>query len=281
MSFDNTSKISDIIASLEDNVGVNGKSDLAVAIGGTALTTDNMQTLIAKLKASVPTANVLAGTTIASQAGTMPNKAGSGTVLTVSTSDQAIPKGYYGGASTDGKVKGEPALLASNILPTATIGGVTGTYSNIKSYQNGYTSIPAYTPAGVSVTISAVDLTKAIVIVHCPPTGNINSVTAVFTNSTTITFTPPFSSASSVPAIYWEVYEFNNVKSLQRGSYTGVGTITVSNYNVAKSMLFYSYTSSASAQNIMAVMVKYNSTTIQVVELDSAGITCWQLIEFY
>jgi len=55
-------------------------------------------------------ANVLAGQTFSSDedtglTGTMPNKVGSNTVITPSTVDQEFPKGYYGGALTDGKVK--------------------------------------------------------------------------------------------------------------------------------------------------------------------------------
>jgi len=55
-----------------------------------------------------------------------PNKAGSNTVFTVSTVDQAITKGYYPGNLIDGKVKGEANLTAGNIKSGVVIGAVTG-----------------------------------------------------------------------------------------------------------------------------------------------------------
>lgn len=53
-------------------------------------------------------AQVLTGYTFGTEegikSGTMPNKVGSGTTLSVSASDQAIPQGYYDGTVTSGKV---------------------------------------------------------------------------------------------------------------------------------------------------------------------------------
>jgi len=55
-----------------------------------------------------------------------PNKAGSNTVFTPSTTDQAITKGFYPGALTDGKVLGDSNLIPANLVPGKTIFGVTG-----------------------------------------------------------------------------------------------------------------------------------------------------------
>jgi len=74
----------------------------------------------------VPIANVLEGTTIAGQTGTLVNKVGSGTVITPGTTDKAIPKGYFGGALADGKVIGDPDLISSNIRNGVNIFGTTG-----------------------------------------------------------------------------------------------------------------------------------------------------------
>ncbi|MDO6355105.1 hypothetical protein Q3V94_08440 [Caloramator sp. CAR-1] len=77
-------------------------------------------------------ADVLSGKTFTNDSGTftgtMPNKVGSGTVITPGTSDIAIPQGYYGGALTDGKVKGDANLVSSNIRSGVSIFGVTGNY---------------------------------------------------------------------------------------------------------------------------------------------------------
>lgn len=64
----------------------------------------------------VPVASVLAGTTIAGQAGTMPTKVGSATVITPSGADQAIPQGYYGGAIGDGKVSALAVSVGDNSI---------------------------------------------------------------------------------------------------------------------------------------------------------------------
>ncbi len=66
--------------------------------------------------------DLLSGKTASTDAGdivgTMPNKVGSGTIITPSTSDIAIPQGYYGGVLADGKVKGDANLIAGNIKKT-------------------------------------------------------------------------------------------------------------------------------------------------------------------
>lgn len=59
--------------------------------------------------------------------GTIPDKTSSATVYTVSTVDQAISIGYTDGAMGSVKVKGEAALLATNLLLSTVIGPVTGT----------------------------------------------------------------------------------------------------------------------------------------------------------
>lgn len=69
--------------------------------------------------------------------GTMPNKVGSATVITPSTSDQIIPQGYYGGASGDGKVSGDANLISANIKSGANIFGVDGTLPVITG-SNGF-----------------------------------------------------------------------------------------------------------------------------------------------
>lgn len=75
---------------------------------------------------------VLAGATFSNDSdigipGAMPNKVGSGTVITPGTADIAIPQGYFGGALGDGKVVGDPNLIAANILSGKSIFGVAGT----------------------------------------------------------------------------------------------------------------------------------------------------------
>lgn len=86
-------------------------------------------------------ADVLSGYTFSnssgSQTGTMPDKVGSATVITPGTTDQAIPQGYFGGATADGKVKGDANLIAANILSGKSIFGVAGSVIAGKASASG------------------------------------------------------------------------------------------------------------------------------------------------
>ncbi|AET70756.1 hypothetical protein Desor_5380 [Desulfosporosinus orientis DSM 765] len=97
--------------------------------------------------------DLLSGKTASTDAGdivgTMPNKVGSETIITPSTTDQVIPQGYYGGVIGDGKVLGDPDLIASNILTGKSIFNVIGTldkkgslgpYLNSSALANGVIS---------------------------------------------------------------------------------------------------------------------------------------------
>jgi hypothetical protein len=70
----------------------------------------------------VPVANVLAGTTIAGQAGTMVNN-GAGNTVTPSTANQTRAAGFWSSLIT---ILGDANLLAQNILAGITIFGITG-----------------------------------------------------------------------------------------------------------------------------------------------------------
>jgi hypothetical protein len=107
---------------------------------------------------TVPVANVLSGTTIAGQAGTMPNKG----VVTImpGTADKAIEKGYHNGS---GKVKGEPNLKSENIPEGMSMFGISGSLvpyeltagdSNILFSDTTQHSTTSYTRVKVSNTIT-------------------------------------------------------------------------------------------------------------------------------
>jgi len=65
--------------------------------------------------------------------------AGSATILTPSTSDQAFPLGYYRGVVGDGKVLGDADLVAGNIKADVVIFGVTGTLAGAPTSMEGWT----------------------------------------------------------------------------------------------------------------------------------------------
>jgi hypothetical protein len=89
--------------------------------------------------------------------GTMINKINSATVLTPSTTDQAIPQGYYGGIVTDGKVLGDADLVAGNIKSGVNIFGVAGSVVPVSSYPHGSQS---YTTAGTYTFTVPANVTK-------------------------------------------------------------------------------------------------------------------------
>lgn len=163
--------------------------------------------------------------------------------------------------------------------------------SNIKSIQRGSTNVVG---SSVNVTISAIDITKAIARVQFSGTGgNSNgyeqNVTIKIVNSTTIQITPSVSS-SVTKTVHWEVIELNNVKSLQQGmasvSTTAVSTtVSISSVDLSKSMIFYSFSTDAGAagSQTMVLDVSFtNSTTITISYggYGAPGRVAWQVIEF-
>jgi len=236
----------------------------------------------------VPVANVLVGTTIAGATGTMVNNTGIAKVYTVSTADQAVMAGFTDGAVGSIKVKGEAALLSSNILPTATIGGITGTASNIKSIQRGNMTLSANSS---TVTIASVDLTKAIVrMSYSMSSGGTSGIandcaTVALTNATTLTF--------SVGTYYdnvninWEVIEFNNVKTLQSGQKSTAlasDSITIASINPLKAMLFYTFSGIQTGGTMPPIFTNayiYNATTIITSQYTTyTKVINWQVVEF-
>ncbi|APM37387.1 hypothetical protein [Clostridium kluyveri] len=87
---------------------------------------------------AVPVANVLSGTTIAGQTGTMPNRGA--VTLTPGTADQIISAGYHNGS---GKVKGEPNLKPENIKEGISEFGIMGTLKEKQDIFNYLLNIPS------------------------------------------------------------------------------------------------------------------------------------------
>lgn len=87
---------------------------------------------------TVPVANVLSGTTIAGQTGTMPNRGA--VTLTPGTADQIISAGYHNGS---GKVKGEPNLKPENIKEGISEFGIIGALKEKQDIFNYLLNIPS------------------------------------------------------------------------------------------------------------------------------------------
>lgn len=168
--------------------------------------------------------------------------------------------------------------------------------SNIKSIQSG--SVSYTNTTSLDVTISQVDLTKAIVLVQVgeEASGNwIDSrslVAGKLTSSTNLNLST-YAILATVQSIRWTVIEFNNVKSLQRGSYawtTTTGTpatqktVTISPIG-SKAVVFTSFKSQNSAggqYGYSTCILSYllNSTTLALERVDYTAVIEWQVIEF-
>lgn len=172
--------------------------------------------------------------------------------------------------------------------------GQGGGSSNIKSIQRGATTLTAQS---LDLTISSVDLNKSIVIMSYSDLNNSadgNSlIRAKLTSSTNINFY--LGQGYSMPKyIEWQVIEFNNVKSIQRGDFTTPSTaittfvdkssVTINSINVGKSLIFASFASELGYSSQYTMVGNYqisNTTTITLAKGNSVQrFWHWQVVEF-
>lgn len=168
-------------------------------------------------------------------------------------------------------------------------GLIGGGGKNIKSLQRGSHTMTA---TSNNITINSVDISKSIVKISIKSnsaTGNerVSFVLARLANSTTLTLEIDLFSAGIMPVVEWEVIEFNNVKSLQRGTFTFSATstnVTITSVDTTKSVIFFSHTcqiaSGFPGRSIMSGKIS-NATTLNFaqVQADSKSVH-WQVIEF-
>lgn len=163
--------------------------------------------------------------------------------------------------------------------------------SNIKSTQRGVASYTGRTI--LDITISSVDLTKSIVKVsqiHGFDTAAKVMIKAELTSPTNLQLTTVTADGgASTITIDWEVIEFNNVKSLQRGSVSSSTTsetvVTISAIDPNKSIIFFSYkhtnaVSTDVSQTFLSAGRIINSTSIGLWNKKAGADFHWQVIEF-
>lgn len=159
---------------------------------------------------------------------------------------------------------------------------LTGTYSNIKSIQRGIST--AWTAVGTefSITISSIDASKAIATVSLNDytTAAFFATMVEIVDSTTIKISRITSSDLTPPAnIYWEVIEFENVKSKQSGTKAITSnsetTQAISTVDMGKSILFCSFKG-----NEWIAYNKITSATLLTFQYTSGSYIHWQVIEF-
>ena len=166
--------------------------------------------------------------------------------------------------------------------------------SNIKSIQSGRLLMTA---TSHNIAIASVDLSKSIVIVNFSSSeASVSDAQYLFTkgkltSATNLNLTRYFADTNTT--VYWQVIEFNNVKSLQTGELTlpfNTGSldnlINVNNYTPNKAAVFISYTQNVNGSNLAGLfgvyVEKYSATQINIARkhLYFTGTVYWQLIEF-
>jgi len=165
---------------------------------------------------------------------------------------------------------------------------------NVKSIQRGYRDLTGTSTH--NITITSVDLNKSIVRIYAVPSASSSFTTntmakARLTSSTNIEIV--IGNYDKPPRIYWEVIEFNNVKSLQKGAYTLVNpdgtsplfgsSVNVSTVDINKSMLFFSFftsNSGAIATFLSGTVLTSNLISFVCSWPNSTYNIEWQLIEF-
>lgn len=163
--------------------------------------------------------------------------------------------------------------------------------SNIKTIQRGSVVVGS---TSTNVTISTVDTDKAIVKLSFTPTSTNDPseslVRGKITTSTNLQLLKN-SAASSTTTVYWEIVEFNNIKTLQKGevnlSTTQSNNITISSVNLNKTIVFDSFTTnrSTTTDNMLYSFEKCALTTTTNLNILRGGILNssthnYQILEF-
>lgn len=157
--------------------------------------------------------------------------------------------------------------------------------ANIKSIQNGYFDSSNFTQKDVA--ISAVNTDNSIILIEIAPNNGACrewAMTVEFTSGTNIRFKKGNSGGGG--KVFWQVLEFNEVKSKQTGEETATGTttITISSVDVTKCILFTTNRSLSTTTDARAVLTSVeltNPTTLTLRRQDgSSRTTNYQLLEF-
>lgn len=137
--------------------------------------------------------------------------------------------------------KNTPAQLVWSVGSDFFILRPSGGGSNIKSIQRGVASVNQ----ALNITINPVDVTKSIVLITVYSNGtwgNDHLYLGYLSSGTNLVIEKGFSNTTG--DIAWQVIEFNNVKSMQRGTFTDVGgfgaittTKTITSVDLSKSMV--------------------------------------------
>jgi hypothetical protein len=217
-------------------------------------------------------------------------------VITPSTVNQTILEGWHEGG---GYVKGDANLKAENILNGTSIFGVTGTLlkgAAIKSLQTGDVSLSGKT--SLDIPISNVDVNNSIVLITLKIKGTGSSAyyyspIAKLTSPTNLRLERGGDNSSRYPIVFWQVVEFEGLKSLQTGTVDAsinnntVEDVPISNVNVNSTIVLVTFKAAVHNDSLLifATSAKLTSpTNLRLERGDTHSsaypIVFWQVIEF-
>jgi hypothetical protein len=166
------------------------------------------------------------------------------------------------------------------------IGGGGG--SNIKSIQRGL----VIATNSVNVTISSVDLANSVLIISYQGGGGtaVRNLKAMgkLTSSTNINFS--LTTSAGYVTVNWQVVEFNNVKSIQRGDVTlsaASESVTINAVDWGKTMLLSSVKLNSTGTDLTYLVTdggieRLTNTSIRLNtgNASNTGTAHWQVVEF-
>lgn len=218
-----------------------------------------------------------------------------GTTNTGASTLNVNAKGAKSLVKADGSAFASGELVAGRIYTfrynsTSFILQGEGGGSNVKSIQRGVASFPSGNYS-VDVTIASVDLSVAIVTMSQKAINDglrSMKLSAQILNATTIRFTRLLTTAVGAFDFAWEVTEYNNVKSLQKGIIETMASllqnVNVSSIDVSKSILFATWCTNATTNNYLASSMLYRISGSSTITFDSSNTqhsnVSWQLLEF-
>lgn len=167
--------------------------------------------------------------------------------------------------------------------------------SSIKSVQHGFFSLPK-TETVKNITVNAVDNHKSIVLISLyTEDGNvynkaINFIADVDSPTNIRIERKSESNSSSTLYMSWQLVEFDNIKSIQKGQFTysqyvsSEEIIPIENINMGKSVVFFTHTTTSivanTANNIERLVRIKSNNELGIYTPQLGDIINWQVVEF-
>lgn len=193
---------------------------------------------------------------------------------------------------------GSGNATSSDLLPGKTassdVGDLVGTYSNIKSIQRGKVTVDAIQK---NVTITPVDVNKSLLLISTNYRSTNSGVDPRVSTATAILLSDKVQidideyQSTRACEVCWQVIEFNNVKSVQRGLLNTANTNTIVNISAVngnKSFVVENNRVDVNSGNIsddIPVSIEFYGGSFNQIAINKSNngnsiFVAWQVIEF-